>query len=257
MKKYFPSVILVIATCFLAIKSSAQQFIEKAEIIFEVKTNVKKTMGNSSWAEMMKENLPQFKTGYFAYTFANNKSIYKFKEWSADTKLPEWMRKNDEENSWFYDYEKSTYAIQKEIVGTKFNVEDSIQKIDWRLTNESRVIAGFNCRKAVGKILDSVYVFAFYTDEIIIPGGPCTINGLPGMILGLTIPRMYTSYIATKVSVNGIDESAIKPTFTKKGYTNKVFISTLKDRTKDWWSDADNDEDSKQWKNQFLWAAML
>jgi GLPGLI family protein len=248
----------IIAFCLLiATNSIAQQFIDKAEILFEVKTNVKKTMGNSSWAEMMKDNLPQFKTGYFTYTFANNKSIYKFKEWETNSKLPEWMRKNDEENTWFYDYEKNTYAIQKEIVGTKFNVEDSIQNISWRLTNESRVIAGFNCRKAVGKIMDSVYVFAFYTDEIMISGGPCTINGLPGMILGLTIPRMYTSYIATKVSVNGVDENAIKPTFTKKGYTNKVFVSTLKERTKDWWSGSDDDEESKQWKNQFMWAAML
>jgi GLPGLI family protein len=36
--------------------------------------------------------------------------------------------------------------------------------------------------------MEDVYVFAFYTDDITtISGGPCSINGLPGMILGLTI----------------------------------------------------------------------
>jgi GLPGLI family protein len=74
--------------------------------------------------------------------------------------------------------------IQKNVWGSNFNVEDSLPHLEWRLTNENRVIAGFNCRKAVAKMFDSVYVFAFYTDEILIPGGPCTIHVLPGMILG-------------------------------------------------------------------------
>src|SRR5688572_5179859 len=95
--------------------------------------------------------------------------------------------------------------MQKNVYGSNFNVEDSIPAIQWKLSNENRMIAGFNCRKATGIIMDSVYVFAFFTEEIMIPGGPCSISGLPGMILGLTIPRLYTSYIATKIMVNDVD----------------------------------------------------
>jgi GLPGLI family protein len=74
--------------------------------------------------------------------------------------------------------------MQKQIVGTNFVVEDSIPNIQWKLTNEHREIAGYNCRKAVGKIYDDVYVFAFYTDDIIISGGPCSINKLTGHDFG-------------------------------------------------------------------------
>ena len=81
--------------------------------------------------------------------------------------------------------------------------------------HETRNIAGFNCRKAYTILFDSVYVFAFYTDEIMISGGPLGIHGLPGMILGITIPRMHTSWIATKLQINGVDTSIIKP--PKKG----------------------------------------
>ena len=134
-------------------------------------------------------------------------------------------------------------------------LEDSIAKIDWRLTNESRVIAGFNCRKAIGKIMDSVYVFAFYTDEILIPGGPCTINGLPGMILGVTIPRMYISFIATKLTISNVIEDEIKPVTAKK-FSSKAALKTLiTERSKEWSSD--DDEDSKAWRNQFVWKALL
>ena len=94
------------------------------------------------------------------------------------------------------------------------------------------MIAGFNCRKAVTKIFDSVYVFAFYTDEIIISGGPCSINGLPGMILGVTIPRLYTSWIATKVMLNGVDENTIKPVTVRRIIDLKTLETTLMNEPK-------------------------
>ena len=141
--------------------------------------------------------------------------------------------------------------------GTKFNIADSIQKINWKLVNESRVIAGFNCRKAVGIIMDSVYVFAFYTDEIVISGGPCSVQGLPGMILGLTIPRLYTSWIATKVMVNSVNETVIKPIESKKTLTKVALNDLITERTKDWGRGDDDDEDSRQWKEQLKWNIML
>ncbi|MEO8111814.1 MAG: GLPGLI family protein [Ginsengibacter sp.] len=242
---------------FLLTTANAQQFISKAVIEYEVVSNIQKTMGNGNWAEMLKENMPKFKTGYYTFTFAGNKSIYKFDHW-AEQKIPSFMTKSDEENTWYYDYNTGKYDIQKNVYGSNFNIEDSIPKLQWRLTNESRVIAGFNCRKAVSQIFDSVYVFAFYTDEILIPGGPVSINGLPGTILGVTIPRLFTSWIATKVMVNAVDEKAIKPTYAKKNYTMKEIESTVKERTKDWYSDdATENEEEKQQKARFIWGIML
>lgn len=240
---------------FVALQLQAQQFIDKAVIEYEVKTSIKKTMGGGIWAEMMKENMPNFKTGYYKFTFADNKSVYKFDRWDESAKIPEFLRKSDEENVWYLDHNKGRINMQKNVFGSNFNVEDSIPVIEWRLSNESRVIAGYNCRKATGKIMDSVYVFAFYTDEITISGGPCSINGLPGMILGLTIPRMYTSWIATKVQLDKVDEKMIVPVTAKKYYTAKTLQASLKERTKEWFSD--DDPDSKKWIEQFYWNTSL
>src|ERR1035437_9091007 len=249
--------IYFIAIAIFAIANlHAQQFMSKAIIEYEVKSNIQKTMGNNSWEEMLKENLPQFKTGYYTFTFADNKSVYKFDHW-GDKKMPEWLRKSDEENVWYYNYNTGKFDMQKNVWGSNFNVEDSIPALEWKLTNENRVIAGFNCRKAVAKMFDSVYVFAFYTDEIIIPGGPCTINGLPGLILGVTIPRLYTSWIATKVMVNKVDDSIIKHVTVKKNYTMKNLKSTIDERTKDWSSEGDDDNEVKQQKSSFEWTTLL
>jgi len=246
---------LVLVIICSTVRSAAQQFIKTAVIEFEAKTNVKKTMGNSSWDEMLKDAMPQFKTAYYLYTFADNKSIFKFDHWSPNGKIPEWLRRNDEDNIWHFDHSNNKFSMQKMVFGSVFITEDTIPAIEWKMSNESRVIAGFNCRKATGKISDSVYVFAFYTDEIMIPGGPCSLNGLPGMILGVTIPRMYASWIATKIMVNNVPVNNIKPVTAKKTFTWATMKATVKDRTKDWVRS--DDPDSKMWMDQLLWNISL
>lgn len=44
-------------------------------------------------------------------------------------------------------------------------------------------------------------VIAFFTDEILCNGGPEFFHGLPGMILGVAIPRMHTTWYATKLEL--------------------------------------------------------
>ncbi|WP_181161634.1 GLPGLI family protein [Flavobacterium sp. GSA192] len=235
----------------------AQQFVDKAVIEYEVSTNLKKTMSNDSWDEMMKDNLSDLKISYFNYTFEDNKSIFKFDRWNPKTRIPKYYKEVDEENIWYFDFTSGTMNMQKQIVGTNFVIADSIPKIEWKITNENREIAGYNCRKAVGKIMDDVYVFAFYTDDITISGGPCSISGLPGMILGLTIPRLYTSYIATKVDVTFANAADIKPIAAKKTYDFVGLKTLIEEKTKEWFSYGEDKEENKRQKNMFLWNAFL
>ena len=248
---------IIFILMLLAKSGFAQQFIDKAVIEFEVNTNLKKTMSDNSWSEKMKESMSELKTSYYTFSFANNKSIYRFDRWSPKTRIPKYEKDEDEENIWFTDFTAKATTIQKQVAGTNFVMSDSIVKIEWKITNENREIAGYNCRKAVGKIFDDVYIFAFYTDEITISGGPCSINGLPGMILGLTIPRLYTSFIATKVDLKNVNEAEILPVKSKKVYTEKELRTTLTDVTKDWFTYGDDEKEKKSRKDAFFWNAFL
>ncbi|MEN9963089.1 MAG: hypothetical protein RL582_184 [Bacteroidota bacterium] len=230
------------------------QFIERGEIEFEVKTNIKKTMGNSAWGEMMQDKLPNFKTSYYTLKFENNKSQYIFNRWENKESLNEMFRSSDEKSEWYTDYNTGNYIMNKDVFGSSFQIKDSIYKIDWKLSNENRIIAGYNCRKAVGKILDSVYVFAFYTDEITIPGGPCTIHGLPGMILGMTIPRLYCSWIATKVTPS--DKTTTTPLTEGKVVFNPAKAKeTIIEKTKGWMDNSD--PESYKWLTMMIWNVLL
>jgi GLPGLI family protein len=217
--------------------AGAQQFISSGIIEFEVRTNNHRALGDEGfWSQMFKDKIPQFSNTYYQYTFNDNKSIYKFERFDEKNKLPRGFgMSNPEDDVWYNDYSTGIFTNYRYILGDNYLLSGALMNIEWKLTpTETREIAGFNCRKATGIIFDSVYVFAFYTDEITVSGGPMGINGLPGMILGLTIPRMFTSYIATKLQVSGVDVRAITP--PQKG-KKKDFASLHKDAlrvTKDW-----------------------
>jgi GLPGLI family protein len=190
------------------------------------------------------------------YNFNKNKSIYKFNHWENKESLPEMFRQSDEKTSWYSDFNAGQLIMQKDIFGSPFNVKDSLVKVVWKFSNENRIIAGYNCRKATGIIMDSVYVFAFYTDEITIPGGPCSVNGLPGMILGLTIPRLFSSWMATKITIASNPPLITEPAALKNTFNMKSVYTTIIEKTKGWMGNED-DPESRKWLDQLIWNLML
>jgi len=239
--------LIVLPVLFCQLMLTAQTFVGSGMIEFEVRTNNHKVFGDGIWAEMFKDRIPQFSTTYYHYTFDQDKAVYKYNRRDERAKLP-WSRGEEEDNIWFSDYGAGTFTHQKWVFDNTYLMSDSLMKIEWKLVpNETRVIAGFNCRKAQAVIFDSVYVFAFYTDEITISGGPMGLSGLPGMILGITIPRMYTSWIATQLQVNGVNTGIIAaPVKGKKKKASELKESVQK-ATSDW----------GQWGQQSVWNIFL
>ena len=105
----------------------------------------------------------------------------------------------------------------------------------WKIGSEVRTIAGFNCRKAVTRICDSVYVVAFYADEIPVSGGPEQFGGLPGMILQLVVPRLGTTWQATGVEGFTPDAAAMKLPSSKGKTINRADLAaSIQSSLKDW-----------------------
>lgn len=225
--------IIIIALFFSNKNTQAQIFIEKGMIEYTVVVNNHKAMGDGTWAEMFKDKIPKLSTSYYQLTFNTDKSIYLFNRKDDKTKSP-FMNDASEENVWYNNYADDNFVQQKNIFGNTYILSDSLLHINWKMTNENRMIAGFNCRKAVGVLFDSVYVFAFYTDEITVSGGPMGIHGLPGMILGITIPRMFSSWVAGKIEINGVDFTKINPPTKGKKKKPKELEGTIIEATKDW-----------------------
>jgi GLPGLI family protein len=232
----------------LSYMSYGQQFITAGTIEFEVKINNHKVYsGEGALWESIKDKLPQFSATYYKYTFKDDKSVYKFDRFDEKTRVRLWMNEGVDVNLWYSDYKAKSFVNQKFVFDDTYLLNGALMKIDWKLSpNETREIAGFNCRKATGVIFDSVYVFAYYTDEITISGGPMGIHGLPGMILGITIPRMFSSYIATRVELTADPKSITPPVKGKKKDPEELRKNVLK-ISSDWGT----------WAQQSIWNIFI
>ncbi|RYG04949.1 MAG: GLPGLI family protein [Chitinophagaceae bacterium] len=204
---------IIVLLAFITIVSSsfAQHFIASGKIEFERKVNLHKLYDyEGEWGDYIRKNAPQFVTNYFNYVFRGNQSLYKPGREVEDEKQKEWGQFPGNENTVYSDYKSEQFLSSKQVFEALYLIGDSVPKMNWKITPDTRKIAGFNCRRAETIIMDSVYVVAFYTDEIMISGGPESFNGLPGMILGIAIPRMHVTLFATKLELAEVTDAELK-----------------------------------------------
>lgn len=184
--------------------------------------------------DQYKKTQPQFKKLKSTLYFSNNKTMFQpVAEENAtsgffNTPLA------SQNNVIRTDLATSTFISQKKVFEETFLLKDSIRNINWKITDETRDIAGYTCRRANAIILDSVYVVAFYTDEIAVSGGPESFAGLPGMILGVALPHENISWFATKVNEVTVDPKNLNPPTKGKPVNNKQLRTTLQSALKDW-----------------------
>ena len=208
--KHFCTVIFL--SLLLSGIADAQDFITRGKIEFEVKRNNKRSISaEDRMNSPFLAGLPDFDISYRDLIFSWNQSIYQ-----PGRKAPGVVSIFNNQATAYMDLTKQQSIRKTNFYGEEYVVEDSINKVKWKIENETRKIAGWECRKAVGRIYDSVYVVAFYCPEIMPQGGPELFTGLPGMILGLAIPRYFTTWFATKIEIANIDETKIVPPVVKK-----------------------------------------
>lgn len=219
------------------------EFEKKVNVIALIKEQLKRYPNDNFGPKILEDyqrNNPQFKTLKSKLTFTKGETVF--------TPEPD----NVPPNSWFNlpsaqqnntiytNVENATSVTQKKVFEETYLLKDSTRKITWKITDEFRNIAGYDCRRANAVIMDSVYVVAFYTDEIPVSGGPESFSGLPGMILGVALPREHTTWFATAVTDEPITADKIKIPAKGKAVDVKSLTEILKKALKNW-GDSGND----------------
>lgn len=214
-----------------------KHFITSGNIEFERTNNMfalvkkkitKSTMDVKPHYEEYLRTEPQFIKLKSNLVFTNNTTL--FTPVKAEKEIYYWYDTPmaNQLNIVFSNFNNGISVIQKEFYERTYLVKDSVRKINWKLTDERRVIAGYNCRRANGLVLDSIYVVAFYTDEIHVQGGPESFNGLPGMILGVAVPHENVTWFATKVTEAPVDaKTVIAPTKGKPVNNKQIYDAIM------------------------------
>lgn len=232
-------IILVFTCLFLtnhvSILAQNKHFITSGVIEFERTANMyalvkkkvtKSSMENKPYYEQYLRTEPQFLTLKSTLIFGNSTSLFtpvppvKPVHWWYDSPMANQL------NVVYSDLKNGKGIVQKEFYERTFLVKDSLRKIKWKITDETRIIAGYTCRRANALVLDSIYVVAFYSDEIHVSAGPESFHGLPGMILGVAVPHENVTWFATKVTET-VEPKPLVPPKKGKEVNNKQLYDEI------------------------------
>lgn len=122
----------------------------------------------------------------------------------------------------FRDMETDSTFVKKQFGEENFFIAEKSKIIKWKYTNERMDVMGYECRRANGLFMDSIYVVAFYCPDIDVSSGPSLFGGLPGMILGISLPQDHINIFATKIELNErplIKGEAVKNVTKQKSFS--------------------------------------
>lgn len=245
-------ILLLILSIAGGVMNVVAQHTMQGKIEFERRTNIHRTIDqmdddDKEWIEKMRSQIPKHTVAYFDMAFTTAQSLYKpGKESEQTTKL--WFAQTPAaENVVYTDFMTNTVTAEKQVFEEKFLVKDSMRKIKWKIQDEVRTVAEYKCRKAVGVMFDSVYVIAFYTEDIPASGGPEMFSGLPGMIMEVAVPRLHTTWTALKVEYSTPATKDILPPKKGKVVSQTEMQGTISTSLKRWGSYA----------NKAVWWALL
>ena len=235
------SIFLSIGIFFSLATIASAQFTTAGKIEYERRVNIyaqlkemEEDQGANPFIEQMKAKIPKYNSTYFDLIFDTSRSIYKPGKEVEGSVFKMFGGGPATENIVLTDFTAKTIKANKKVFEQKFFIEDTVRNIEWTVKDEIRTIANFKCHKAVGKICDSVYVVAFYTEDIIVSGGPEMFGGLPGMIMELAIPRLHCTWTADKVELIAPKETDFVIPDKGKKVTEKELYETVKASFKDW-----------------------
>ncbi len=235
----------------------AQVLLLQGKITFERKENMHKILDDEiaaeknpgPWMTEARKMAPKYRTDIFQLSFTTQSSLYQIITEDDNPFNQRWYRTSFN-NMVQTDFQRKQFASQKVVYEKEYRITDSLPFYQWKLTNEYREIAGKNCRKATTILFDSVFVIAFYTDEIPVSGGPEKFQGLPGMILGIVIPRIHYTCFATSIQSVVVPETELQlPPVKRK--TEQVNIAAFKKIMLDAFNDWGDDAIKVYWRTMF------
>ncbi len=175
--------------------------------------------------EILKQ-LPKSRTDHFELLFADGHSLWQYLP-NADNEEPGTitapgivLRFGGGANEVSYqDFQKGVRVDQREVMERNFIVTDTIQKLNWKLSDETKKVLNYNAHKATAtrigtrprvsmengemkreEVADTVSVVAWYTTEIPVSAGPDYQGQLPGLILEMDVNNGQTIYKAVEIS---------------------------------------------------------
>ncbi|SNR47072.1 GLPGLI family protein [Maribacter sedimenticola] len=176
----------------------------------------------------------------FHLLFDSDKALYQA-EYDLETKRKMGFTMNETGLAASHDRKYFTNLQTQEHFYQSFWTKDvlvNLDKVEWNLTNVTKMIGKYMCYKATA-IIDSEQigslnhispVVAWYTPEIPLPFGIQSFNGLPGLTMELTmeLEKGKVTYIVTNIEISPEEKIILERPNGTKWMSEKEYISHIK-----------------------------
>ena len=239
---------------------SAQGFQGKA--VYESKTVMKMDFSGRNIPEdrkkMIMERMKKAGEKTFVLSFNQIESLYKEEQKLEQPGESRGGMRFGMMGSGGEDYYKSikdgTYAVKKDLFGKIFLVKDSLPKLEWKMSGETKMIGKYTAFKATatktvkrpnmsalfnrnennkGKEFTEkkIEIVAWYSMDIPVNQGPADYCGLPGLIL--EVSDDVTSILCSRIVLNPKDKIEIKAPSKGKEVTQEEFDTISRNKMKE------------------------
>ncbi|MFD2570608.1 GLPGLI family protein [Spirosoma soli] len=119
--------------------------------------------------------------------FSPTESLYTYASESGETDDGSYSWRNSELKLYRnFDKDKKTDIV--EMLGKTYVIDDSLHTPIWKIGNQIKEVAGYICMKAETEDpIKKQKITAWFAQDIPVPAGPERYNGLPGLILELSL----------------------------------------------------------------------
>jgi GLPGLI family protein len=198
---------------------------------------------NDHMAQMM----PKTRTDKFELSFGNNQSLWKHVDEDNGAEeinnggMQIRMIGPGQDDITYYNFDAARKIEQRSMFDKKFIVADSIKKLSWKITGQTKTILGHVCQQATAQrfgkrtsmnmdngkmerkeMNDTTNMVAWFTTDIPVPAGPEVQGQLPGLILALDMNDGRMVYQALEVSAK-VNLASIKEPVKGKKVTPEEF----------------------------------
>ena len=240
---------ILIALCVFTVVAAEAQT-KEGKVIYERVMQVRRPQGLSP---EIAQQIPPSRTDNFELLFGNNQSLWRNipKADGGDGTVMGngvMFRSVGNDDVIFFDFTKGTRTDKREMFDNAFLVEDSVRKLSWKISEETKTILGHQARKATAQRIGVAYrtsmengqmkreeyadtssITAWFTTDFPVATGPQEFQGqLPGVILQLDVNNGRVVYNAVEISPR-VSLSSIKE---PKGGKRVSQAEYLKERDK-------------------------
>jgi len=146
--------------------------VNTGRIVFERKTNLKKRFGDNPRMKNFITEENKYRIENFELFFNDTSCVFRPIPEDEVSSQQGFMKFLTNKNTVYQNLNKKEKFIIMDLWGNSAYIKDTMDKRSWKITESTRNISGYDCRKAIWQMNDSTRIYAWFSVDIVPSIGP-------------------------------------------------------------------------------------